>query len=179
MKEKHMAQPVKTRIKAKAKLEVPQSRDELAQYIKRIGDMNRKMQCDTAEMNDAIAHITQTYQPRLDAQKGDINLCQEGVQAYCEANRDELTNGRKIKTVNLITGEIAWRINPPSVRISKVKAVVEMLKRLKLNRFLREKTEINKDAIALEPEAVRDLAGITIVSGVEEFIITPFEQEAA
>lgn len=31
---------------------------------------------------------------------------------------------------------------------------------------------------AHEPEAVRGIAGITIVTGVEDFIVTPFEAKA-
>lgn len=173
-----MATPTKTRIKAKAQIDVPQSRDEVAQYIKRLGDMNRNLLRDTAEMNDAIAHITQTYQPRLDAQKGDISLCQEGVQAYCEANRNELTNGGKVKTANLVTGEVQWRKRPPSISVRGADSVIETLLRLGLKKFVRTKEEINKEAILNEPDLVKGVAGIKVVADVEDFVITPFEQES-
>jgi len=173
-----MATPTKTRLKTKAQLDVPQSRDEAAQYIRRIGDMTRKMLRDMAEMNDAIAHITQTYQPRLDAQKGDISLCQQGLQAWCEANRDELTNSGRVKTANLVTGEIQWRQRPPSVGVRGAESVIEALMGFGLDRFVRMKAEINKEAILNEPDAVKGVAGITVVTGVEDFVITPFEQDA-
>jgi len=38
---------------------------------------------------------------------------------------------------------------------------------------------VNKEAILNEPEGVKGVAGISIVSGVEDFVITPFEQEVA
>lgn len=66
---------------------------------------------------------------------------------------------------------------PPSVRISKSEVVLETLARLGLSRFIRKVEEVNKAAILDEPDAVRGVAGITVVTGVEDFVITPFEQE--
>jgi phage host-nuclease inhibitor protein Gam len=131
-------------------------------------------------MNDAIAEITHAHQPMLDALSEQIKTLQAGVQAYCEAHRDELTNGGRVKTANLVTGEVQWRQRPPSVAVRSVDAVIETLKRLGLNRFLRpKKDEINKEAILNEPDEVRGVAGLKIITGVEDFVITPFEQEAA
>lgn len=172
-----MATPQKTRIKAKAQLDVPQSRDEAALYIRQIGDGQRQMLRAQAEMNDAIAHITATYQPTLEAQSGQLKLLQDGLQAWCESNRAELTNGGKVKTANLVTGEIQWRQRPPSVSVRGAESVIETLERLGLSQFVRTKLEINKDAILNEPDAVKGVAGITVVTGVEDFVITPFEQE--
>ena len=171
-----MAKPSTTRLKAKAQVYVPQTRDEAAADIRKIGDLQRQFLRAQTAMNDEIAVITSASQPTLDEFKAQLTTLQEAVQVFCEANRAELTSDGKVKTANLITGEVSWRFNPPSVKISKVSAVLEMLERLNLARFIRTKAEINKDAILLEPETIRDLAGITIISGVEEFIITPFEQ---
>ena len=173
-----MATPTKTRLKAKAQIDVPQSRDEAAQYIRQIGDLQRKMLREQAEMNDAIAHLTETYQPRLEVLKGDISLRQEGLQAWCEANRAELTNGGKVKTANLITGEVQWRKRPPSISVRGADSVIETLLRLGLKKFVRTKEEINKEAILNEPDLVKGVAGIKVVTDVEDFVITPFEQEA-
>ena len=140
-----MATPTKNRIKAKAQLDVPQSRDEAAQYIRQIGDLQRKMLREQAEMNDAIAHLTETYQPRLEVLKGDISLRQEGLQAWCEANRNELTHDGKVKTANLVTGEVSWRCDSPSVRVTDEESVINVLRKLGLERFVREgKASVNK-----------------------------------
>ena len=172
-----MATANKTRLKTPAQIYVPQSRDDAASDIRKIGDLQRQLLRDTAEMNDAIAHITASYQPRLDTVGEQLKTLQEGVQGYCEAHRDELCG--KGKTANLITGEVQWRQRPPSVRISKSEVVLETLARLGLSRFIRTKEEVNKDAILDEPDAVRGVAGITVATGVEDFVITPFEQEVA
>lgn len=167
----------KTRIKAKAQVYVPQSKDEVAAYIRNIGDAQRKLLRESAEMNDAIANVTARYQPFLEKLSAQITTLQEGVQGYCEAHRNELTNDGKVKTANLITGEVQWRQRPPSVSVRGAESVIEALKRLGLGKFVRTKEEINKEAILNEPDDVKGVAGISVVTGVEDFVITPFEQE--
>lgn len=169
----------KTRIKTKAQINVPQNNGEAAADIRKIGDLQRELARSQTEMNDAIAHITATYQGPIEAISEQITALQKGVQAYCEAHRDDLTNGGKVKTANLITGEVQWRQRPPSVRVSGQDVVIETLTRLGLIRFVREKLEVNKEAILSDPDGVKGVAGISIVSGVEDFVITPFEQEVA
>lgn len=168
-----------TRLKAKAQIYVPQNKDDAAADIRKIGDIQRESLRTTAEMNDAIAVITHNYQPRLDALGEQIKTLQEGVQGYCEAHRDELTDGGRVKTANLVTGEVQWRQRPPSVSVRGAEAVIETLQRLGLSRFVRTKEEVAKDMILNEPDAVKGVAGITIVTGVEDFVITPFEQAGA
>lgn len=166
------------RLKAKAQAYVPQSKDDAAADIRKIGDLQRQVLRASTEMNDAIAHITAQFQPRLEAVGEQLTALQEGVQAWCEAHRAELTTDGKTKTANLVTGEVQWRQRPPSVSVRGAEAVIEVLKRLGLGKFVRNKEEVNKEAILNEPDAVGDVAGITVVTGVEDFVITPFEQEA-
>lgn len=173
-----MATKTATRLKAKAQVYVPQSRDDAAADIRKIGDMEREKLRTVAEMNDAIASITQNYQPRLDALNEQLKTLQDGVQGYCEAHRDELTNGGRVKTANLITGDVQWRQRPPRVSVRDKDSVIEMLKRLGLTTFIRDNPEVNKDAVLNNPDAVRGVAGLTVITGVEDFIITPFEQES-
>lgn len=169
----------KAKLKSKAQIYVPQSKDEAAKDVRKIGDLLRLKTRKEADMNDKLAAITQQYQPDFEVLQEQIDILQEGVQAYCEAHRDELTNGGKTKSANLITGEVMWRQKPPSVRVTKAEAVIEMLKRLGLGKFIRTKEEINKDAILNEPDEVRGVAGISVVTGEEQFEINPFEQEVA
>lgn len=172
-----MAKPAK-RIKSAAAAYVPQNRDAVITDIKRIGDLQREASRLETEMNDAIAEITEKFAARIAPLKTDIETLSKGVQGWCEANRDELTNGGKVKTANLVTGDVSWRVRPPSVSIRGMDAVMETLERLGLQRFIRTKQEINKKAILNEPGAVAGVAGITVKSGIEDFSIIPFEQEA-
>lgn len=165
-----------TRLKTKAAASVPQSRTDCADAIKVLGDLQRDFERTRATMNDQIAAITQQHQGDLDALAERIELLQQGVQLYCEAHREELCG--KGKSANLITGEVSWRQRPPSVSIRGADSVLETLARMGLTRFIRSKQEPNKEAMLNDPDAVRGIAGINIVTGVEDFIVTPFEVAA-
>lgn len=169
-----------TRIKSKTLASVPQSKNDCAESIRVMGDVQREFERQRAAMNDAIAAITQEHQPLLAALGDRIEALQTGVQAWCEAHRVDLCgeNDKLGKTANLVTGEVAWRIRPPSVRITGADNVVETLQRMGLGRFVRVKAEPNKDAMLAEADAVRGIGGISIVSGIEDFIVTPFEAQA-
>jgi phage host-nuclease inhibitor protein Gam len=166
----------KTRNKAAAAVAVPQSRDDVAADIRTLGDKQRDLLRLETRLNDKIARLTNLVAPQAEELKAEIKSLQGGVQTWCEANREELTKGGKTKTANLTTGEIRWRSRPPSVGIRKVEDVIASLKRLNLSQFLREKVEVNKEAILAKPDDVKGIAGITIKQGVEDFEIIPFEQ---
>lgn len=172
-----MATRHKTRATAAA---VPQSRSDCAAYIRALGDAQREFERQRGAMNDAIAQITQAAQPMLDGLGERINALQMGIQTWCEANRVALCGegDRLGKTANLITGEVSWRLRPPSVTVRNVDGVIDALLRRDLFSFVRNKREVNKEAVLAEPEAVRGIAGISIVTGVEDFAVTPFEAPA-
>ena len=174
-----MATPKKTRIKAASTpVFVPQSRDEVATAIAEIGANQRELARLQADMNDELARVKERWEQQAQPLAQRNEILTQGVQIWCEANRNQLTQNGKVKTAALTTGEIAWRTRPPSVRITGADAVLDMLHRLGLDRFVRTKEEVNKDAILNEPEAVRGVAGISIQQG-EDFIVTPFESELA
>ncbi len=167
-----------TRLKAPT-LAVPQSKNDCAADIKTIGDLQRQHAREQAAMNDAIAAITLRHQPKLDAIAQAITQKQTGVQAWCEAHRTELCgeNDRLGKTANMVTGDVSWRKRPTSVEIRGAKAVLQALVKRGLSRFIRTKQQPNKDAMLSEPDAVRGVPGIKFVTGVEDFVITPFEAQ--
>ena len=169
-----------TRIKSKTLAAVPQSKNDCAESIRLLGDLQREFDRERGAMNDHIAAITQAHQPVLASLTERMQAQQAGIQAWCEAHRVELCGeGDKLgKTANLVTGEVSWRQRPPSVSIRSVETVLDTLLRMGLGRFVRVKNEPNKDAMLNEPDAVRGIAGVTIVSGVEDFIVVPFEAQA-
>lgn len=171
-----MAKASKPRTKAPAKTYVCQSREQAVDDIRAIGDTQREIVRLETELNDQIAELTNAVAPKVAELKEKVAQLQGGVHLWCEANRLSLTENGKVKTANLITGEVRWRIRPPSVSIRGVDDVIDCLQKLNLQQFLREKTEINKEAILAEPGKVSAVPGITIKSGVEDFEIIPFEQ---
>lgn len=165
-----------SRLKAAAASYTPQSREQVSIDIKKIGNIQRELTRIEADANDQIAVIMNQNTPKIEALRAELDVLQKGVQTWCEANRSSITKGSS-KTANLITGEVSWRTKPDSVSIKGVELVLEALKKLKLDRFIRRKEEINKDAILADKKAVENIKGISIVSGKEVFSITPFEQE--
>ncbi|MDD6911069.1 host-nuclease inhibitor Gam family protein [Actinobacillus minor] len=173
-----MSKPTKTRVKSATPKLSALSREETELLIKELGDKQRELQRVVTQQNDEIAAITEQYAGTISGLKEEVESRITAIQAWCENNRDDLTKGGKQKTGYFNTGEVQWRQNPPSVRVLKADQVIENLKLLGLTQFIRTKEEINKDAILLEPETAQTVAGITIKSGVEEFVIKPFEQGA-
>lgn len=166
-----------TRVKSATQSAIYQSRDEVQVAIKIIGDKQRELQRLATEMNDELAAISASYAQHIDALKEDIKPMQKGVQMWCEVHRNELTDNGKCKTGSFITGEVQWRVKPPSVSVRNADAVIELLENFGLHQFIRTKQEVNKEAVLADPQAVSAIEGINIKSGEEEFIIKPFEQE--
>lgn len=164
-----------TRIKSTSTVQACQSKADAMRDIKTIGDLQRDLGRIEADINDQIADLTNKAAPRIEQLRERLVELQAGVQTWCEANRVEICG--KGKSANLVTGEVSWRQRPPSVSISKADEVIGRLRGLGLLRFIREKEEVNKEAILAEPAEVAGIKGIKVVTGVEDFVITPFEVE--
>lgn len=174
-----MATLKKTRLKTPAvAVNVPQNRDMAATAIAEIGTLNRQLARTEADMNDELAAVKARWEEAAEPLRLRIAALTAGVQTWAEANRDQLTQSGKTKTAALATGEILWRLRPPSVRVTGAEAVLDALRRLGLARFIREKEEVNKEAILNEPAAVAHVPGIAISQG-EDFVVVPFESELA
>lgn len=169
----------KNRLKTPAvAVNVPQSRESAAEAIAAIGRLNRNLARLEADMNDDLAQVKERHENAAEPLRQQLQALTQGVQTWAEANRDSLTQGGKVKTAALTTGELVWRLRPPSVRITGAEAVLDALRRLGLTRFIRQKEEVNKEAILNEPEAVAHVPGIAISQG-EDFVVQPFEAELA
>lgn len=165
------------KLKAPAQSHVCQTMEDTQACIKSIGDMQREHMRITADLNDAVARLVQAVAPDLQGLADGIQQRQAGVQTWCEANREKLCG--KGKTANLVTGEVTWRNRPPSIKIKGEEAVIAYLKLAGLTAFIRSKEEVNRDAMLNEKDKAKAIPGITIVSGLEDFSITPFEIETA
>ena len=166
-----------TRIKTDTFAVRYQTRDEVETAIKEIGDLNRELERLAIEQNDKLAAITEEYAPLMNEVKEKLAPKQDAVQAWCESRRDELTQNGKTKTGSFNTGEVQWRQRPPSVGIRGVDSVLDSLKMRGFTQFIRIKEEINKEAMLNEPDTAASVPGVTIKTGVEDFVITPFEQD--
>lgn len=162
-------------VKANAAVFVAENRQQADETVRTIGELQRKRESLQTAMNAEIAAVKERYEADAAPVGETIKALGHGVQVWAEANRAELTkNGSK--TVKLGNGELRWRTRPPSVTVRAAGIVIEALKRLGLQRLIRTKEEINKEAILADPDAVRDVKGISISQG-EDFVIVPLATE--
>lgn len=160
---------------AGANLPVPQNRDDAAAAVTTIGDVGRQLKRLEADMNDELAKTKEAYEYLATPLRASIEEKTEGLKIWAEANRTALTGGDKTKTVDIGTGVLRWRLRPPSVRLLKIESILTSLRGLGLQRFVRTKEEVDKEAMLREPEVARMVPGVTIGSEGEDFIVEPFE----
>jgi len=167
----------KRRIKQQANVApVPRDLTEAREFMRRIGDESRDAQRIEHDLNDQIAALREKYAALAAPHNKQVEELTEGLRIFAEAHRDDLTNHGKKKTVDLGTGELGWRMRPPRVLLRNVAGVIQTLELLKLDRFLRQKTEVNKEAVLAEPEIADQVKGITVKQD-EDFFVVPAEDE--
>jgi phage host-nuclease inhibitor protein Gam len=172
------------RIKQEAAIRTPQSKAELEADIARIGELERERARIQADLNDQVSKLVQASEEKAGPMAEQIATLFAGVQTYCEAHRDELTENRKAKTVNLSSGKVEWRLDPHSVVApksgKKFDALIEALKAAKLDRFIRTEEVLDKVTILAERDtlpaivkehSIKNLA----VQQLEQFAVIPAE----
>jgi phage host-nuclease inhibitor protein Gam len=170
-----MARTTKIKTQA-ATAPVPQNRDDAVAAIARIGHHQRERERLKGEMDEQITALREQYDKQMGPHVDDIKSLTAGIHTWAEANRDDLTQCGKVKTANLMTGELRWRTTPPSCKLVRIKEALEELKKKKLTRFIRTKEEVNKEAILADQAAIDGCEWIKIEQS-EDFVIVPFETE--
>lgn len=165
-----------TRIKTEAAAVAFQNREEVNEAIAQIGIAQRERNRIDTAMNEELAAVRARHEQDAAPHAAVIKELGHGVQIWAEAHRDDLTRDGRTKTVKLASGEFSWRTRPPRVRITGEGIVIQALRKLGLDRFIRTKEEIDKTAILADPEAVSTVKGISLTQG-EDFVIKPFETE--
>lgn len=166
----------KTRIKSDAVAVTFTNREEVNAAIAEIGNAQRRRDEIATAMNEELALVRARHEDLALPHAAVIKELGHAVQVWCEGNRTDLTREGRTKTAKFAAGEVSWRVRPPRVSVRGEGIVIEALKRLGLDRFIRRKEEIDKQAILAEPAAVQDIKGLSISQG-EDFVIKPFETE--
>ena len=143
------------------KYPVPQTHEQVVEAIAEIGRRQRERERIKADMNDKMAAIKERFEEEARPHGEAIQAILDGVQTYCEAHRDELTKAGKTKSANLSSGEVGWRMSNPKVVLKNVEKAIKALKEACLSLFVRQKEEVNREAIL----SARALAA---VKGVDE-----------
>jgi len=162
-----------TRIKAPAA--EPLTRLEAEALMADIGRLLREIHVTTLGFDERVSALNAERARALDPLGTSLSAQTERLRLWAEANREQLLE-KGSKTFRLATGEIAWRMDPKSVRITGEPDVIATLQRLGLTAFLRTKVEIDKEAILKEPEKAAGIAGISIKQG-EQLVLRPDQTE--
>lgn len=154
------------------------SEPEVDAAILAIGERQRIVADLTTRMQEELAAIKARYEAQALPHNAVIREFQQGVQIWCEAHRGTLTNARS-KTYAFPSGEVSWRTRPLAVSVRGEGIVIAALKALGLDRWIRTKEEVDKNAIKNDPKAAEIVAGISglTLSQGEDFIIKPFASQ--
>lgn len=167
----------KTKATKKSVVPAPQNLNEAAEFVRRIGEAERAIEQANNEMNAKLEEVKQSFMERVGQHQHHLTALVEGLYAYAQGNRFQLTDGDKKKTVTLPTGTFSWRMTPKSVLIKGKDSVLAKIKELKLDRFIRTKEEVDKEAMLKEESVAVSVDGITIEQR-EEFVVKPAETKA-
>lgn len=152
---------------------VPTTTPEAEALLFTIGEAQRQVAAIEVRMNEVLATARADFEAEAQPINTQIEQDFAALHVWAEAHKEALLIG-KLKTARLATGEVSWRTSPPSVRVTKVDDVIKRLRALALDRFVRTKEEIDKEAVLREPDAVEAIKGIEI-SQKEEFVAKPHQ----
>ena len=114
-------------------------------HLKRLGELDAKLDACQAEAKRQIDHIKANLKTEAAAIQENIKLHTESLEAYCASHRDEVAG----KSRKLNFGTIGWR---RSSKIHTKKDTLELLKSVfgsrKAKRFLRITEAVDKKALA-------------------------------
>ncbi len=161
---------------AQPEKEVPQSLRDAANFIARIGELQRQVRTIELETNERIENIKAEAADRAEPLIRGIKELRDSVYFFAATHEDELTLQGKRRTIDVSAGTLGWRTTPPAVRITNTKEVLAALNSLGLRQFIRTREEIDKQAMLKDPQTASQVPGVSI-SQREEFVIVPAETD--
>jgi phage host-nuclease inhibitor protein Gam len=130
--------------------------------LKEIGLLESDLDAIDSEAHKAIAEIKTDAASRGEGKRKRIAELSGLLGAFAEYNKDELFRDRK--SVHLLFGVFGYR---KSTSVGVKKTTLELLKRLKFDKYIRIKEEPNKEAmVALDDEALAQVDAVRKVKNV-------------
>lgn len=163
-------------VKQKQKLpNVPKNIEELNKFVFELGAEAREIEKAGIRLQEEVAVITQNTAVSIAPRQKRAMELLEGIYVYAQANRATLTDENRRKTIELANGVIQWRMSPFAVVLGKkVKEedVIASIDALGFSQFIREKRELNKEAMLEDKDKAREIAGVSIDQH-EDFVVKP------
>ncbi|MGF3027990.1 host-nuclease inhibitor Gam family protein [Methylobacterium aquaticum] len=201
-----MATKAKTKA-AGTNLPVPQSDAEAELMIAQLGALQRDQAALKAKHDGTIAELEAAYGVAVKQFQERQTAMTDGLAIWASAHRERLTQGGRIKTVQLATGTILWRDGRYAVKYRGAKvegitgAIQDLItqldvdipaaqaedrrddvtaltaKRDTLAGFLRHKVDLDKMAMLASREIGETVPGVTVSRGPEEFAVEPLASQ--
>lgn len=141
---------------------IPGSVKEAVEFLGKIGNFQRQIARIDNVYNNSVEKLRKRATEKTIPRQEEINRLFEGLFIFGQAHREELTEEEKKKTIQWPTGQIGWKLNPPSVSIKGEKNVIAVCKNLGLTEFIRTKEEVNREEMLKQPEVAKNIPGVTI-----------------
>ena len=143
---------------------VPSTLQEVEVMERRIAELAGEIEAAKAQAEAEKARIDSELKSRVDPLRDSALALVAQVYAYAETNRAALTEGGKSKTAHLgSSGRVEWEMSPAAVKIRGEAKLLETLKSLGPQEFLRyPPPEIDRDAMLKDQERAKLLTGVTI-----------------
>ena len=88
---------------------VPQTDQEAARAIARVGELQNELVIAEAALNEQIALAKESHAAPVAKIKDDMSALTEGLSTWAAVNRARLTQDGRSKTVAMLEGTVSWR----------------------------------------------------------------------
>jgi phage host-nuclease inhibitor protein Gam len=131
-----------------------------------------------AEMNAAILKVQKQFEQETADARASKVAAEKEIELFCHEHRDEFVDS-KTKVLNY--GLVAFRLSTPKLNVLKGftwDSVIKLLKKFKMEDFIRVKEEVDRDAVKAKITEPKDLAAIGLaITQSENFYYETFKLE--
>jgi phage host-nuclease inhibitor protein Gam len=153
---------------------VPTTAAEADSFIRNLGAAARELDRIDTQLQATTALAKEQAEAEAAPFRETHAALLAGLEIYAAANRKDLTHDDRVKTVKTPAGVFGWRLKPPSVRTSgKLDMLIASIRGMRLTHFLREKVELDKDAMLADAATAATIPGVKIASAGEVFFVEP------
>lgn len=151
------------RVKPEIKIPVIKSLEEADAILGRIAELGREVDMINIEMNAEIDEAKRNAESLAEPYKQEVSELNEALVRYATFNRDELF--KKKKSLQLTFGSIGFRSSTSLKLLSKWtwKKVLQTLHDLSMNTCIRNKPEVDREALKILSEDKLKAVGCRIV----------------
>lgn len=113
-----------------------------------------------AEMNKQMLAIQKRFEEDTREAREQVMAMEKDIELYCNEHRDEFVDS---KTINLNFGIVSFRLTPPkltTLRGFTWDTVLALMKKLKLNEYVKISEGVDKEKLKAEITDAKDLATI-------------------